>query len=271
MAVQHCWFDVVAKIFGVCGSVEFLFADEPLSDSAIPCVVTTSPHGAFGIGFFLLHFHRLVDDARFQKFRCYAGGASVLFMVPLLRELLLLLHVREASRRTLDALLTSGNSVALNPGGLWEQVHTTHEEEAIHLQPKLGFIRLAMRHGVPILPSYGFGENQLYRSAPGAAATLPLRRWLAEHARVGLPAVRGRFGSMFPFPTHHTFVVGRPIGVGPPNPAPTPAEIEEVLERWKVEMHRIFDEHKHLLPAEVAKRGLSISIRHPSEPRRSKL
>lgn len=297
--VQRLWFDMVSQMCGVSGQVVFPFADTADVSSAIPCVVTTSPHGAFGIGFFILHFHRLVSDPRFQRFRCYAGGASVLFKVPLLRELLLLLRVREASQRTLDALLASGNSVALNPGGLWEQVcvsdassltvkrdchsppcpgsplarmaqvHTTHEEEAIHLQPRLGFIRLAMRHGVPILPSYGFGENQLYRSTWYAAATLPLRRWLAEHARVGVPAVRGRFGSIFPFPTHHTFVVGRPVPVGAPNAAPTTEQIEEVLERWKAEMLRIFDEHKHLLPAEVAERGLSISIRH--SPQRSKL
>lgn len=269
MCVQRLWFDVVVGLWGVQSSVEFPFAESAEAEGAIPCVVTVSPHGAFGIGFFILHFHRLVADPRFQRFRCYAGGASVLFKVPLLRELLLLLRVREANQRTLDAILSSGHTVALNPGGLVEQVHSTHKEESIHLQPRLGFIRLAMRHGVPILPSYGFGENQLYRSAWYAEKTLPLRRWLADHWRVGLPAVWGRFGTIFPFPTHHVYVVGNPVPTGPPNSDPTAEQVDEVLGRWKAEVQRIFNEHKHNLPPEVAERGLSINVRHA--PQRSKL
>lgn len=272
ICVQRIWFDAVAYLSGVTGSLHFHhFAGSSLSDGeasglqrqAIPCVVTVSPHGAFGIGFFILHFHRLFTDPRFKMFDCFAGGASVLFKLPLLRELLLLLRVREANRRTLDGLLRAGKTVALNPGGIHEQVHTSHTEESIHLQPKLGFIRLAMRHGVPLLPGYGFGENQLYRSAPFAALTLPLRRWVAERLRVGLPAVHGRFGSPFPYPTHHSFVIGNPVHTGPPNPNPTDEEVAEVLGRWKAEMRRIFDAHRHLLPPEAARRGLTISARQP--------
>ena len=209
-------------------------------------------------------------DPDFKQFRCYAGGASVLFKIPLIRELILLMRAREASQRTLDKLLAAGNSVALNPGGLFEQVHTTHEQEIIHLQPKLGFIRLAMRHGVPILPGYGFGENQLYRKAFYYEATLPPRRWLAEHARVGLPAVCGRFCTIFPFPTDHAFVVGRPVLTGKPNANPTQEEVDEVLGRWKAEMQRIFEENKHHLPPEVAAKGLTILVRPMQEKRSTK-
>ena len=198
----------------------------------------------------------------------------MLFKIPLLRELLLLLRVREASTSTLDALLASGRSVALNPGGLHEQVHTTHECEEMHVQPKLGFIRLAMRHGVPLLPSYGFGENQLYRSSWYAEPTLPLRQWLAANLRIGLPAVHGQMGTIFPFPTHHAFVVGQPVPTGPPNDNPTSEEVEEVFGRWKQEVQRIFDENKNkYLPPQVAARGLTIHARatKPATPQRSKL
>jgi len=267
ICVQRLFFDVVARCCGLKGYVEFPLAEGSIPAGVIPCVVTSAPHGSFGIGFFLLHFHRLLTEQRFRMFRCYAGGASVLFKVPLLRELLLLLNVREATHRTLDTLISNGNSVALNPGGLYEQVHTTHEQESVILQPKLGFIRLAMKHGVPLLPAYGFGENQMYRSAFYATPTLPLRRWLADRLRIGLPAVYGRFGTIFPFPVHHGFVVGNPVPTGGPNPNPTDEQVNEVLERWKEEMHRIFDSHKHLLPPDVAARGLSISVRRSARSR----
>jgi len=48
---------------------------------------------------------------------------------------------------------------------------------------RLGFIRLAMRHGVPLLPAYIFGENQAYRSSATAALTK------AAYALTGIPMV----------------------------------------------------------------------------------
>ena len=264
--VQRFFFDVVASIWGVKNGCIFPFGQpgKPKAAGAIPCVISCAPHGSFAIGFFILHFRRLATDLRFMQFNCYAGAASVLFKIPILRELLLLLRCREASQKTLDALLETGKSVALNPGGLWEQVHTSHEREVIHLMPKLGFIRLAMRHGVPILPAYGFGENQLYRTSWYAELTLPLRRWISDRLRVGIPAVHGRFCSIFPFAGNHVFVVGQPVATGAPNPSPTAEQVNEVLLRWKAEMHRMFDENKHLLPPEVAAQGLTILVRPPA-------
>ena len=185
----------------------------------------------------------------------------------------MLIGIREATPRTVDAALNSGRSVALNPGGIWEQIHTSHLQESVHLQPRLGFIRLAMRHGVPLVPCYAFGENQLYKSY--GEWSLPLRRWIADQFRVGLPLVVGRFGSPLPLPTKHTFVVGKPVPTGPPNANPTDDEVEEVLGRWKAALLELFEAHKQLLPADVAARGLTISVRPGlhgrGQPPRSKL
>ena len=60
---------------------------------------------------------------------------------------------REATQETLDRALRSGRSVGLSTGGVWEQLHTSHEQEALSLLPNLGFVRLAMRHGVPLVPT----------------------------------------------------------------------------------------------------------------------
>eukprot|EP00966_Prymnesium_polylepis_P129819 3002085-Prymnesium_polylepis.1 len=149
-------------------------------------------------------------DERVRPLRALAAGASVLLHIPGLRELLLLVGVRDANSATVDAAVTSGRSVVLNPGGVWEQVNTSHEREALYVQPSLGFIRLALRHGTPLLPMYGFGETQLWRTH---GAFLKHRQWAAEHLRVGLPLVSGRLGTILPLalPYGHTLVVGKPI------------------------------------------------------------
>ena len=55
--------------------------------------------------------------------------------------------MRDASRANLQKLLREGYSVALCPGGIWEQVNADHREEKCYCQRGLGFIRLAMEAG----------------------------------------------------------------------------------------------------------------------------
>jgi hypothetical protein len=77
---------------------------------------------------------------------------------------------------------------AVNPGGVFEQTNTRHDREQIFVQPRLGFIRLALRHKLAIVPSYCFGENQLFTTYPAMAEA---RKWMARKFRVGLPLFIG--------------------------------------------------------------------------------
>ena len=99
------------------------------------------------------------------------------------------------TQETLDRALRSGRSVGLSTGGVWEQLHTSHEQEALSLLPNLGFVRLAMRHGVPLVPTYAFGENALYKTHNFG---MSWREWVALKLRVGLPLATGRLGGPFP-------------------------------------------------------------------------
>lgn len=174
-AVQRLWFDQVWRLAGVTSALRT--GDHDLSRMA-PCVVTVSPHGAFALGFVGFHATTLREHPVAQL-RAVPVGASVLFRIPLLRELLLLLGCREATPQMCDSLLESGKraseppsnsrpqhravpraakaahltlafagrSVALNPGGVWEQLHTTHKEEALHLQPGSESATVGSSHG----------------------------------------------------------------------------------------------------------------------------
>ena len=63
------------------------------------------------------------------------------------------------------------------------------EQEALYFQKSLGFVRLAMEQGRPILACYSFGENQLFRSWGGHG----LRLWVARKLRIGLPYFHGKW------------------------------------------------------------------------------
>lgn len=237
-----------------------------------PCVVSFSPHGAMAVGHILCGIGRQRLVPELQLFRPVAGVASILFSVPLVREMILLFGARDASSRMMSRCLESGRSVGLNTGGIWEQLHVDDSREVLYLQPNLGFIRLALKHGVPIVPSYAFGETQLYRTSK---TLLGLRQWLARRFRIGIPAAQGRpFGLPFPlpvmpYPTKWTYVVGMPVATSPtPVAKPTDEQVNEVLERWRKEVLRLFNEHKdELLPLSVARHGLTICTRSEGKTR----
>tara|TARA_B110001452_G_scaffold262538_1_gene262705 strand:- start:1478 stop:2437 length:960 start_codon:yes stop_codon:yes gene_type:complete len=247
------------NLVGVTSTI--VFTDDGLSGQ---CIGAGSPHGAFPVTQMCFALFAFRCNKRFDTFKLRSAGASVLFYVPLLRELLLLLGVRDAGRANLQSLLRSGYSVAVCPGGIWEMVNTRHDQEQIFLQRNLGFIRLAMRHGLPIVPIYTFGENQLFTVHTPLRA---LRLWIAQHLWVGLPLVTGRFGLPglpfpVPLPTAVTHVVGRAVPTCAANPHPSDAELEKVLEGYIAEMDRIFRLHAPAcLPPAVAAKGLRVEWR----------
>ncbi|CEG45545.1 diacylglycerol o [Plasmopara halstedii] len=91
-------------------------------------------------------------------------GASTMFYVPLGREMCLWLGGVNASRSTADKVLNGGISVAVYPGGVPEIFKTDPKSKVneLVLKKRLGFVKLAMRHGAELVPSFVFGEKWLY-------------------------------------------------------------------------------------------------------------
>ena len=129
-------------------------------------VAAVGPHGVFpiamlGIGAFKFRPDTPYAEDGLKELSARFAGASILFSIPMLRELLLLMGVRDVSRPCIRKLLASEHSVAIQPGGIWEMVMCDSSQEALYYQRSLGFVRLAMEYGRPLLPCYSFGENQV--------------------------------------------------------------------------------------------------------------
>ena len=226
-------------------------------------VAAVGPHGIFplamlGFGAFMFRADSGHAEPGLAALEARFAGASIVFLVPVIRELVLLMGVRDASRTTLRKLLAANHSIAIQPGGIWEMVMCDSEQEALYFQKSLGFIRLAMEHGRPVLACYSFGENQLFKSWGGRG----IRLWVARKLRIGLPFFHGRWNlplCLAPRPTDVTFVVGRRVPMGPPNPQPSDAEVEAMFQRYLDEIGRLFKVNApKYLPADVAGRGLQI-------------
>lgn len=52
----------------------------------------------------------------------------------------------------MDELLASGKTVVLNPGGVQECLYMQHDgSETVFLRKRQGFVRMAMKHGAPLV------------------------------------------------------------------------------------------------------------------------
>merc|ERR1712232_494435 len=102
-------------------------------------------------------------------------AASVLFKLPGVRQISLATACVDAGRRTASLCLRSGLSLMLCPGGQDEQIETIRGRERVYLRRRAGFIRLALLHGIPVVPAYCFGSSDLYFTS---RAFHNLRRWL---------------------------------------------------------------------------------------------
>merc|ERR1740120_111079 len=148
-----------------------------------------------------------------------------------------------------------------------EQKATRHDQEQALFPANLGFVRMAIKHGTPMLILYVFGENQLFKRVDG------MERWTEKLFRatgLALPLFTGKAGlpvsGFTPRATNIHARWGTPVEVGEPDDNPSEEKVEEVFRRYLVELQRVFYANaQECLPPDVAARGLKI-IRLDGKP-----
>ena len=170
-------------------------------------------------------------------------AASVLFRIPVVRELALWTGCVDASRSVAEKLLSRGRSLLVLPGGQAEQMRTIHGREILYLKKRKGFVKLAMKHGVPVVPVYAFGASDYYRTSLFAH---DFRLWILKALGIALPFAVGLYGSLIcPLPVPTTVVMGDPIVFAVKTEGvPTPEEVDDAHEQFCLALSALFDKHK---------------------------
>jgi hypothetical protein len=104
---------------------------------------------------------------RFPGFEMDVFGATVLVSIPFLRDVGMWVGGREVSRTAITHALSHNRSACLVPGGQAEMRLSRSTANAGHHRIELvrrhtGFIRLALIHGVDLVPIFSFGEHELH-------------------------------------------------------------------------------------------------------------
>lgn len=87
------------------------------------------------------------------------------FRVPVYREIILAMGIASVSRHSCEHILSSGpgRAITIVIGGASESLNARPGVCELTLKKRLGFIRLAIKNKASLVPTFSFGENDLYQ------------------------------------------------------------------------------------------------------------
>lgn len=148
----------------------------------------------------------------------YALGHDFLFDDPMLRRYAQRLGVLRAGRESARRALDAGHFVLVYPGGDLDAFRPFRDRGKIVLGGRTGFVKLALRAGVPIIPVVTAGAHeQLIVLSRGdhAARLLHMHEWARTAVLpiiLAIPwGVTIGFVPYVPLPTQTTIAIGEPI------------------------------------------------------------
>jgi 1-acyl-sn-glycerol-3-phosphate acyltransferase len=136
------------------------------------------------------------------------------YRIPVWRTLLERSGMVRGTRENVRALMRDAQHILVFPGGTGEVFHGRGEEYRLLWKERLGFARLAIEFGYPIVPFAAVGVEEMFeiiadRRTPGSAQISAIMKRL-----VGMPAppiVHGIGPTLIPRPERLYFWFGEPI------------------------------------------------------------
>ena len=210
------------------------------------CLFGFHPHGIYPMAGVLAYAGASPLRKACPWLRIRPCAASILFRIPLIREYLLWTGHLDAGKRTLSKHMRKGeDDLALVIGGEKEALLTQNGKEKVVLLGRTGFVQLACQYGYHLVPTYAFGQNELYTVNETFLAGL--RATLQRKAKVSIPFFWGRFGGPMPYAKRLTLAIGKPILVpkpSEPGAMPDPALVEAKHAEYIAAVKALFEEHK---------------------------
>jgi 1-acyl-sn-glycerol-3-phosphate acyltransferase len=144
----------------------------------------------------------------------YAVTHDAVFRIPLLRDLAEGMELVSRERGAIADIIERGEKLIVAPGGIREAWSTVRDRYRLRWRQS-GYLKLALRHGLPIIPVVGAGAGDAFYSAYDA-----YRFWKPIWKRTGLPEGFGLYLGIGPcglwpfsppFPARIVQYAGAPI------------------------------------------------------------
>jgi hypothetical protein len=135
------------------------------------CIYMFHPHGAFCTSFF---FHQFTSFTNWPGKR-KRGKPVILeryYWIPFAKEILETFQAIPNGYKTMEAAIEKGESLSLLPGGLGEMRNLQKNKLRVNIVKRKGIFRLALKHGIPLVPVLTYGENELFHIIEGKGISL---------------------------------------------------------------------------------------------------
>ncbi|GFH52178.1 hypothetical protein CTEN210_08654 [Chaetoceros tenuissimus] len=173
--------------------------------------------------------------------------ASAVLKFPILKNVMGIFGLTDASSSNVKRILQKGKGIkgciVIYVGGIAELFLTCDEEERLYLQKRKGFIKIALREGVDIIPVYLFGNTSIL--------SVVKTKFLESMSRKMQTSFTYFWGKCFlPIPRDDKllYVRGKPLGM-PHIPEPTDEDINKWHAIYIKEVTRLFNDNKEKVPA----------------------
>jgi 1-acyl-sn-glycerol-3-phosphate acyltransferase len=125
-----------------------------------PFLVVGNHSGGIYMPDYWAFLHRWVEE-RGPEAPLYSLAFDFLFSLPGAATLARKIGAVPASQRNGDRLLERGDAVIAYPGGDADDYRPWAERHRVDLRGRTGFVRLALRHGVPVVPLVAHGSHDV--------------------------------------------------------------------------------------------------------------
>ncbi|XP_066964502.1 2-acylglycerol O-acyltransferase 2-like isoform X1 [Macrobrachium rosenbergii] len=228
-------------------------------DPAKNYIVGYHPHGILCAGAFCSFGTEATNFSKvYPGLTPYLMTLEVQFRQPFYREFLMSSGAVSCSRQSIDYIMKkeeTGQTLCIVIGGAKESLDCHPGRADLYLKNRKGFCKMALRYGASLVPTFAFGENDIYDQVPNHKGTLIRRLQTAFQSVVGFAPLiffgRGVFQYGFgiiPFRKPIYVVVGAPVDV-PLVKDPTQEDIDRVHESYVKALTELYNKYKGMYSA----------------------
>ena len=213
-----------------------------LSSSGKKFIIAMQPHGAVNYVSKCAWINAPIE------IRCVPTAvASALLKTPILKNVMGIYGLVDASQKSIKNILKHGKNmkgcIVLYIGGIAELFKTSQEEERLYLKNRKGFIKIALREGVDIVPVYLFGNTSVLDVLKtGFLANL------SRKMQVSVTYFWGKWNLPIPRDDKLLYVRGKPMGL-PHIAEPSDEDVNKWHTKYCEEVTRLYMENRERLPA----------------------
>lgn len=208
------------------------------------------PHGMYAFGISNLLASQILIKKLFPYHIVYFAITTISFFAPFSREIVILgKHLVSSSAECINFLLgrlDGGNIVTITPDGAEGMLLVQKGRNRCYLNKRKGFIKLALKNGSPIIPSYTFGEVDLYDVLFETPAVRKIQRWIKDNTKIVVKFTKSSLGYypiLVPYKKPLNIVFGEPIEVEK-KVNPTNEDVELLHATFVEKLTELFEKYK---------------------------